>query len=249
MNIHTTQLTQTCSIGEHRTYCQKSVWIPAWITQSRTSWGVWPHPCQAAGNCQPLLSLSLKPLTLVLQHHCYLHQEVTVGEVGGIVVLRPYVRHIHGNSLPSIESPCSVLCMEAGGAIWSALQVLRWQPPCHHLPLPLAKWQHWIHEAANGQCFPGGFALRWHNSHFLGDLTPPGYWVDPDEIWIPHSSEVKAMGSSQGGSIFQLKNPREMCSKLILSESCGNEFVQRRERFSNQECVNNWPRHDQVSLK
>lgn len=83
----------------------------------------------------------------------------------------------------------------------------------------------------------------------LGDLTPPGYWVDPDEIWIPHSSEVKAMGSSQGGSIFQLKNPWETCSKLILSESWGNEFVQRRERFSNQECVNNWPRHDQVSLK
>lgn len=183
MNIHTTQLTQTCSIGEHRTYCQKSVWIPAWITQSRTSWGVWPHPCQAAGNCQPLLSLSLKPLTLVLQHHCYLHQEVTVGEVGGIVVLRPYVRHIHGNSLPSIESPCSVFRMEAGGAIWSAC---RFWDDSHHVTIFLCLLPNGSTEYMR-QPTDNAFQVALHSDGTTA--TSLGIWHHPATEWILTKSE------------------------------------------------------------
>lgn len=92
-------------------------------------------------------------------------------------------------------------------------------------------------------------ALRWHNSHFPGNLKPPREWVNPDKAWIPHSFKVINYGILPMRKHFPTKNPRAMCSKLILSESCSNEFVQGKERLNNQGTCNIWSLYDPVIFK
>lgn len=131
-----------------------------------------------------------------------------------------------------LSSLCSILHMETAGSVRSALQVLRWRPPLHHLPLPLTKWHDYMRQTVGNvfKCLCTQMAQQ------------PLPWKSET------TQRVRESWQSLNSSLFRsdsygilpmrkhlpTKNPWAMCSKLILSESCSNEFVQRKDRLNNQ---------------
>lgn len=159
-----------------------------------------------------------------------------MGEASGIAVITPPSRHISDRQPSQHQFSLFIFHMKAADAIRSSLWVPRWRSLLHHLPSPLAKWRPWKHEAANGQCFPSPFALRWHNSHFLGNLKPT---ITPGEQSVSggscQHSEERAVGFSLWAHLFPTNNPWEVFSKLILTPAAmtlhkaEEEFVKRQE--------------------
>lgn len=161
---------------------QKSVRIPMWIPPSGTSKQVWPPPYQP-GHCV------ISPLDCFLQnrspHPCSLSPHLRSGGTAA------------AGSLPSTDSPAppssrtQQVPQDLPSGFWDEARHL---PILPHLP-PNGSTEY------VRQHLPVWEPLPWE----------PGATQIPTWIWAPHSSEVRAGGSSHWGNIFPSNSPREVC--------------------------------------